>query len=281
MRSIRFDTETGPRWGRLIDDVPGAPPADAPATVDELDGAPWENPRILGRREVPAASLLAPATPTKIVCVGRNYVAHAAELGNEVPTTPLLFLKPATALLAPGAAIVRPAVSERVDHEGELALVMGSPFRVASTANLRDEAVRAAAAAAVHGISVANDVTARDLQREDGKFTRGKGFDTFCPLGPELLAVDAAALLVPRRVRTIVRSREGVEELRQDGNTEQMVFDPIHLVAFVASIMTLAPGDVLLTGTPAGVGPLVAGDTVRVEVEGLTPLESTVRDEGR
>jgi len=202
---------------------------------------------------------LATITPTKIVCVGRNYAEHAKELGNEAPTEPILFLKPPSALLAPGGTIVRPAASNRVDHEGELAIVIGKTAKNVKRADWRDY---------VRGFTCANDVTARDLQKKDVQFTRGKGFDTFCPVGPHIETdLDVSSLRVTTRVNG---------QTRQDGNTNQMIFDCGFLIEFISAIMTLVPGDLILTGTPAGVGPLESGDTVEVEIEGIGVLRNDV-----
>ena len=198
-------------------------------------------------------------TPTKIVCVGRNYAEHAKELGNEAPSEPILFLKPPSALLAPGGTIVRPAASNRVDHEGELAIVIGKTAKNVKRGDWRDY---------VLGFACANDVTARDLQKKDVQFTRGKGFDTFCPVGPHIeTELDVSSLRVTTRVNG---------QIRQDGNTNQMMFDCAFLVEFISAIMTLVPGDLILTGTPAGVGPLERGDTVEVEIEGIGVLRNDV-----
>jgi 2-keto-4-pentenoate hydratase/2-oxohepta-3-ene-1,7-dioic acid hydratase in catechol pathway len=197
--------------------------------------------------------------PSKIVAVGRNYADHAKELGNDTPAEPIIFLKPPTTVLAPGGTIVRPAMSQRVDHEGELAIVIGAVAKNISAARWRE---------VVRGFTCANDVTARDLQKKDIQFTRAKSFDTFCPLGPHIETdLDPSRL----RVRTRVNG-----ETKQDGNTEQMVFKCDFLIEFITSVMTLLPGDVILTGTPAGVGPLAAGDTVEVEIEGIGTLRNVV-----
>jgi 2-keto-4-pentenoate hydratase/2-oxohepta-3-ene-1,7-dioic acid hydratase in catechol pathway len=201
--------------------------------------------------------------PGKIVCVGRNYVEHAKELGNAVPERPLIFLKPPSAVIGDGEAIVLPAASRRVEHEGEIGVVIGARLRGG------DER---AARAAVAGVTCVNDVTARDLQNSDGQWTRAKGFDTFCPVGPRVLAVgpdfDLAALEVSCRVT-------GVE--RQHGRAADMVFGIPALLAYIAGVMTLEPGDLVATGTPAGVGPLVAGDVVEVEIPGVGVLRNPVR----
>jgi 2-keto-4-pentenoate hydratase/2-oxohepta-3-ene-1,7-dioic acid hydratase in catechol pathway len=197
--------------------------------------------------------------PSKIVCVGRNYADHAKELGNEAPPEPILFLKPPSALLPHEGTIVRPAISQRVDHEGELAIVIGRTARNVKAAEWRDY---------VRGFTCANDVTARDIQRKDVQFTRGKGFDTFCPIGPRVVEeLDVSDLRVSTRVNG---------EVRQDGRTSQMIFPPGVLMEFITSVMTLEPDDVILTGTPAGVGPLQAGDVVEVEIEGIGVLRNPV-----
>jgi len=200
--------------------------------------------------------LLAPVLPrSKVVAVGRNYAAHAAELGNAVPDEPLLFLKPNTSVIGPGEAIVYPRQSQDVQYEGELAVVIG---RIAK------DVPRDRVGEVVFGYTVANDVTARDLQRKDVQFTRGKGFDTFCPLGPWIETdLDPADLRLTTRLG---------ERVVQDGRTSAMIHDVAALVAYVSSIMTLLPADVILTGTPEGVGPMRVGEQVSVEVEGIGTL---------
>lgn len=201
----------------------------------------------------------APDRPSKIVCVGRNYREHAKELGNEVPAEPLLFLKPPSSLVGPGEPIVLPPESARVEFEGEIAVVVGRALRQASAETCR---------AAIRGVRALNDVTARDLQRRDSQWTRAKGFDTFCAVGPEAPApTDLAALTVVTRVN-------GVE--RQRGTAAEMVFDIPALLSYVSGIMTLEPGDLVATGTPSGVGPLAAGDMVEVEVVGLSRTTNPV-----
>jgi 2-keto-4-pentenoate hydratase/2-oxohepta-3-ene-1,7-dioic acid hydratase in catechol pathway len=197
--------------------------------------------------------------PTKIVCIGRNYADHAKELGNEAPSEPILFLKPPSAVLAPEGTIVRPPQSSRVDFEGELAIVIARRARNVPRASWLDY---------VLGFTCANDVTARDLQKKDVQFTRGKSFDTFCPIGPEIETdLDPAALSIVTRVNG---------EVKQNGNTRDMVFKCDFLIEYITSVMTLCPGDVILTGTPAGVGPLSAGDVVEVEIEGIGILRNHV-----
>lgn len=201
-------------------------------------------------------------TPGKIVCVGRNYVAHAKELGNDVPAVPMLFLKPPSAVIGPGEAIVLPPESSRVEYEAEIGVVIGRRIRRASP----DEAM-----AAVRGFTCANDVTARDLQKSDGQWGRAKGFDTFCPVGPAVATgLDWASLEVIGRVNG---------EERQRARATEMHFSIPVLVAFISDAMTLDPGDLILTGTPAGVGPLHQGDVVEVEIPGVGILQNPVRAE--
>ena len=230
--------------------------------IHEISGSPWD-PWSQGSRtwEVPAVRLLAPIEPTKIVCVGRNYAAHAAELGNELPKEPLIFLKPPSAIIAPGEPIVLPPQSQRVEHEGELALVVGRPC---SQLKESDDAL-----AYLLGYSCLNDVTARDLQKSDVQFTRAKGFDTFCPVGPYIEThLDSSDVQVETRVNGA---------LRQSGRTSLMVYPVAFLVRWISHVMTLYPGDLIATGTPAGVGPLVAGDVVEVSVDGVGVLRNPVQ----
>src|SRR5260370_39106700 len=204
--------------------------------------------------------LLAPVEPPKIVCIGRNYAAHAAELGNEVPREPLMFLKPPSSIIGPEEAIALTKYSQKVEHEGELALIIG---RRCSRLGDADDAL-----SFVLGYTCLNDVTARDVQKSDVQFTRGKGFDTFCPVGPHIeTALDPANVLVETRVNGA---------LRQSGMTSLMIYPPAFLVRWVSRMMTLMPGDVIATGTPAGIGPLVAGDTVEVSVACLGLLRNPV-----
>ncbi|HVH11264.1 MAG TPA: fumarylacetoacetate hydrolase family protein [Gemmatimonadales bacterium] len=201
------------------------------------------------------------ARPGKIIGVGRNYRDHAAEMGNVVPQRPLLFLKPATAVIQDGEAIVLPPESRQVEHEGEIGVVIGRRLR---------RATEAQAGAAIAGLTCVNDVTARDLQKTDEQWTRAKGFDTFCPLGPRVVAID------PLRFDELeVRCRVNGAE-RQHGRARDMVFSILALVAAVSHVMTLEPGDLIATGTPAGVGPLQAGDVVEVEIPGVGTLRNPV-----
>ncbi|HEX9242551.1 MAG TPA: fumarylacetoacetate hydrolase family protein [Anaeromyxobacter sp.] len=228
--------------------------------VRPLSAAPWAGGLPDGRPiALSEVQLLAPVEPTKVVCVGRNYRAHAKELGNEVPTTPLLFLKPSTAVIGPQDAIRCPEQSKEVHHEAELAVVIGRTLSRATAAEAR---------LAVFGYACLNDVTARDIQREEKQFTRAKGFDTFCPVGPVVeTALDPLDLSVVCRVN-------GAE--RQRGHTRDMVFDPFALLSFISGVMTLLPGDVVATGTPEGVGAIQRGDWVEVEISGIGVLRNPV-----
>jgi len=215
-----------------------------------------------------AAQLLPPVTPSKIICVGRNYRDHAQELGNEIPAEPLLFFKPPSSLLAPGGVVRMPSASARVDFEGELALVISRRVR-----NLKEEEWPTA----IRGYTLANDVTARDLQKKDGhqtQWARAKGFDTFCPVGPFVSdELDPTAGLIPARGLILETRVNG--ELRQHGSTLDFIFSIPQLLAYITSAITLEPGDLILTGTPSGVGPLTAGDVVEVTIPGLGTLSNT------
>lgn len=211
------------------------------------------------------AALLAPVIPrSKVIGIARNYRDHAAELGNEVPAEPVMFLKPNTSVIGPGDAIVRPPQSERTDYEGELAAVIGRVAKNVSTEDALDY---------VFGYTIGNDVTARDLQKTDGQWARAKGFDTFCPLGP---AIETE--FTPSGDVRIVTRVNG--EVRQDGTLGEMVHSVAEFISYASHAFTLLPGDVILAGTPAGVGPFVAGDTVEVEITGLGVLRNPVRDAG-
>ena len=215
--------------------------------------------------QLSTARLLPPATPSKIVCVGRNYRDHVKEMGSELPSEPLLFFKPPSSLLAPGGIIRMPAASARVDYEGELALVVGRRVHNLKAENWRD---------AIRGYTLANDVTARDLQAKDDQWSRAKGFDTFCPVGPivsdELDPV--SGLILETRVNG---------ELRQHGSTLDFIFSIPELLAYITSIFTLEPGDLILTETPSGVGALKAGDLVEVSISGIGVLANTVQPDLR
>ncbi len=205
------------------------------------------------------AQLLPPVVPSKIICVGRNYAAHAKEHGAEVPEVPLIFLKPPSSLISHRQEIVLPPQSQQIEHEAELAVVIGKPGRWIKAED---------ALTHIFGYTIANDVTARDLQRKDGQWTRAKGFDTFCPVGPWIeTEFDTSDAVITCHVNG---------ELRQMASTRDMIFTVRQLIAFVSSVMSLAQGDLLLTGTPAGVSPLNPGDIVEVSIEGLGSLNNPV-----
>jgi len=251
-RLVRVAVDGTPIWGVVEGD-----------DVFELVGDPFGEARAGARIDsLTQFRLLAPVVPSKIVCVGRNYPAHAAEHGSEVPAEPLLFFKPPSSVIGPDEAIVLPRQSNRVEHECELAVVMGRRCKDVSPADAWEY---------VLGVTCGNDVTARDLQRSDNQWTRAKGFDTFCPVGPWVLAGVSAADVAQWNVSCRVNG-----DLRQQGNVGEMAFSPAELIAYTSSIMTLEPGDLILTGTPAGVGPLVDGDLVEVEVEGVGVLANPV-----
>lgn len=207
-----------------------------------------------------AVRLLAPCQPSKVLCIGRNYVEHAAEHGVDVPAEPLLFLKPPSAVVGPGDAVVLPPFSRQVEHEGELVVVIGRRARRLTLDNALD---------AVLGYTCGNDITARDLQRRDGQWSRAKGFDTFCPLGPW---IETGLDWREQQVQCLVNG-----QVRQSGHTSAMVFGVPQLLAYVSAVMTLEAGDVLMTGTPSGVGPLTDGDRVSVTVSGIGVLENSVQ----
>jgi 2-keto-4-pentenoate hydratase/2-oxohepta-3-ene-1,7-dioic acid hydratase in catechol pathway len=249
MRTCRFRRAGREQWGTL-----------SQGSVRALGAEPWAGGLEEGSSfPVSEVELLAPVAPTKVVCVGRNYRAHAKELGNELPAEPLLFIKPSTAVVGPGAPIRIPEVSSEVHHEAELAIVIGRTLTRASPQEAR---------AGIFGWTCVNDVTARDIQRAEKHFTRAKGFDTFCPVGPVVeTALDPSDLSVTCRVNG---------EVRQRGFTRDMVFDPFTLVSFISRVMTLLPGDLVSTGTPEGVGPIRAGDVVEVEISGIGVLSNPV-----
>jgi 2-keto-4-pentenoate hydratase/2-oxohepta-3-ene-1,7-dioic acid hydratase in catechol pathway len=211
------------------------------------------------RLPLAAVELLAPCLPSKIVCVGRNYAEHASELGNEAPKEPLLFFKPPSAILDPGASIVYPRQSTRVDFEGELGVVVGRRCRNVSRASALDY---------VLGFTIVNDVTARDLQKSDGQWARAKGFDTFAPIGPWIVSE-----LDWRNARITTRLNGSI---KQDASTASMLFDVPALIEYISAAFTLEPGDVIATGTPSGVAPMQPGDTVAVEIEGIGTLTNRV-----
>jgi len=230
-------------------------------SVIEISGVPWGPwTRVAHSWRLADVRLLAPVEPSKIVCVGRNYAAHAAELGNEVPKEPLIFLKPSTSVIGPEEPIVLTKYSKQVEHEGELGLIVA---RRCSHLRDSDDSL-----SYLLGYTCLNDVTARDLQKSDVQFTRGKGFDTFCPIGPHIeTELDPSSLVVEAQVNGAVR---------QSGNTSLMIYPVPFLVRWISRMMTLLPGDVIATGTPAGVGPLVPGDTVEVTVSGVGVLRNPV-----
>lgn len=260
MHWVRFEQEGQVCWGQeergLIQVFAGSPLAA---------GGRCQARAGIERLPLEAVKLLPPCEPTKIVCIGRNYRAHAAELGNDVPTTPLFFLKPPSALLAHGGAIALTPLSEQVEYEGEVGVVIGRRLR----GFRRGEDVRPY----LFGLTCVNDVTARDLQKRDPQWTRAKGFDTFCPVGPWVAGLDArgAAAWEDVAVETRVNG-----EVRQQGNTRDWIFPMDQMLEAITAVMTLEPGDLIATGTPAGVGRLRAGDRVQVTVTGVGTLENTV-----
>jgi 2-keto-4-pentenoate hydratase/2-oxohepta-3-ene-1,7-dioic acid hydratase in catechol pathway len=260
MRIARFVHPGGMSFGLVEGDE--AAGVDA-LTVTAIDGHPFGELKLTDKRFALAdVRLLSPILPSKVIGIGRNYADHAAEHGAEVPKEPLLFLKPSTSVIGPHDVIKLPPQSKHVEHEAELAVVIG-----ASGARRVD---RANAAATIFGYTCANDVTARDLQRSDAQWTRAKGFDSFCPIGPWITTdVDPSDV----EVRCEVNG-----EVRQLGRTSQLVFDVATLISYVSHVMTLLPGDIILTGTPAGVSPLVSGDTVSVSIGGLGELRNPVLD---
>jgi len=256
LRLVRVALPGGPAYAYLHDDE-----------LEPLDAAPWEGGRPKGARfPREGTTLLAPCTPGKIVCIGVNYADHAKESASftAVPDEPVLFMKPPSAVIGPGAAIAIPPGIGRVDHEAELGIVIGRrAFRAGN-----DEA-----RGAIAGVVAVNDVSARVLQKKDGQFTRAKGFDTFCPLGPAIaLGLDPSDLAVRARVNGA---------LRQDGRSRDLVCGPVDLVVYISNVMTLEPGDVISTGTPAGVGPIEPGDVVEIEVEGVGRLANPVVERRR
>ena len=265
MKYCRFEIDGRESYG-LVEFVAGKEVitrllASAPERVGDLEDIPSKRMPPLALAD---AALLAPVRPSKIVCVGRNYREHAAELGNEVPSEPLIFLKPPSSLLAPGGRIRRPRISERTDYEGELGVVISKRcHRVSPEEDVRPY---------ILGYTCVNDFTARDLQNKDDQWTRAKGFDSFCPVGPLVTnEIDPwAGVGVETRVNGAIR---------QQGNTRDFIFGLDVLVRFISQVMTLFPGDLIATGTPKGVGPAVAGDLIEVSVEGVGMLKNVVVDE--
>lgn len=245
MRFLRLSHSGIDYWAREVDGQ----------TARLYDGAPYAGGRETDRFvPIRQDALRCPVTPSKIVCVGRNYREHAKELGHDVPKEPLLFLKPPSSLLAPSGTIELPPESERVEHEGELCIVVGKTLHRVS---------RADAASAIFAVTAANDVTARDLQRKDVQFTRGKGFDTFCPVGAMLESEPG-----PLDQLRVITKVNGIE--RQNGAVADMIWPVDELLSYISAVMTLLPGDIVLTGTPAGVGPLIPGDEVEVSISAKT-----------
>ena len=269
MRFVRFvwqwsdtpDFESAPYWGMVVDDLvyplTDAPYARmlegryAPEVLADVDPLPIESVR-----------LLAPVTPSKILCVGRNYADHAAETGSDVPKEPLIFLKALSSLLDVGEPVVYPSISQRVDHEAEIAVVIGRRCRFVDEADALDY---------VFGYTVANDVTARDLQTGDGQWSRAKGFDTFGPVGPW---IDSNFDPRNRAVRCQVN-----DTIRQESNTDKMIFSIARVISHISQAMTLLPGDLILMGTPEGISSVQPGDVMTVEVEGLGVLRNPVISE--
>jgi 2-keto-4-pentenoate hydratase/2-oxohepta-3-ene-1,7-dioic acid hydratase in catechol pathway len=266
MKYCRFQFNGEGHYG-LVESVGGrdaivrillTPPEEADGDVESLRS------RRIDPISLDEAALLPPVRPSKIVCIGRNYREHAAELGNEVPKEPLIFLKATSALLSPGATVRRPRPSQRVDYEGELGVVIGKTcYQPPVDADVRPY---------ILGYTCVNDVTARDLQKTDGQWSRAKGFDTFCPVGP--IVTDEIDPWAGVGVQTKVNG-----EIRQDGNTRDFIFNLDTVIRYIAQAMTLYPGDLIPTGTPAGVGPVVAGDQMEVSVEGIGTLQNPVADE--
>ncbi len=262
MRIARFTTGEDPRFGIVTGDVDDYGIPDEESLVTVLAG----DPLYVGLQptdeqlRLSDARLLSPVLPrSKVVGIGRNYAAHAAEMGSELPDEPLMFLKPNTSVVGPGDPVFYPRQTQELHYEGELAVVIGRICRDVPKEKYAD---------VIHGYTVGNDVTARDLQRKDGQFTRAKGFDSFCPLGPWIETdLDVSDL----RVQTFLNG-----EVKQDGRTSDLIFDVPTLIAHVTSVMTLLPGDVILTGTPEGVGPMNAGDEVEVSIQGIGNLTNKV-----
>ena len=262
MRIARFTTGEDPQYGVVTGELDQFGQPDENSVVVALAGDPlYVGIKLLEQEHrLSDVRLLAPVLPrSKVVGIGRNYAAHAAELGNDVPAEPLVFLKPNTSVIGPGDPIVYPRPTTDLHFEGELAVVIGRICRDVPAAD---------AAKVIFGYTVANDVTARDLQKSDGQWARAKGYDTFCPLGPWIETnLDTSDL----RVRTTLNG-----ETQQDGTTADMIFDVPAIVAHVSSFMTLLPGDVILTGTPEGVGPMKVGDSVSITIAGIGTLVNQV-----
>jgi 2-keto-4-pentenoate hydratase/2-oxohepta-3-ene-1,7-dioic acid hydratase in catechol pathway len=266
VRIARFTTGEDPQYGVVTGDLDefGQPGEDA--VVVALAGDPlYVGVKLLDtEHRLEDVRLLAPVLPrSKVVGIGRNYAAHAAEMGNDLPTEPLMFLKPNTSVVGPGDPIFYPPQTSNLHFEGELAVVIGRICRDVPPEQATD---------VIHGYTIANDVTARDLQKGDVQFTRAKGFDSFCPLGPWIETdLDPQHFAEGVRVQTYLNG-----DLKQDGSTADLIFDVPTLVSYVSSVMTLLPGDVILTGTPEGVGPMEVGDEVEISIAGLGTLTNKV-----
>ena len=249
MKYLRYEHQDEENWGWLLEDK-----------VGKIEGNIFDSYRRLeATTPISEIKFLAPVLPSKIVCIGRNYAAHASEHQVDIPEIPLIFLKPPSSIIANQDKIIMPPQSRQVEHEAELAVVIGKKGRWIDPTYADDY---------IFGYTIANDVTARDLQRLDGQWTRGKGFDTFCPIGPFIdTEFDPSDALITCKVNN---------QVRQMGSTRDMVFPVEKLIAFVSSVMTLEPGDLILTGTPAGVGVLKNGDDVEIEIEGLGLLTNHV-----
>jgi len=257
VRIARFVHPGGIAWG-VVEGPQGA--ASEALTVAAIKDHPMGAIEFTGERfALGDVRLIAPILPSKVIALGRNYAAHAEELGHEVPERPLIFLKPSTSVIGTGDLIRLPPDSDQVEHEAELAIVIGA---------LAKDVPREKANDAIFGYTCANDVTARDQQRADIQFTRAKGYDSFCPIGPWIeTTLDASSLTV----RALVNGHE-----KQNGNTKDMIFDIPTIISYISHVMTLVPGDVILTGTPEGVGRIVDGDTVTISIDGIGDLTNAV-----
>jgi 2-keto-4-pentenoate hydratase/2-oxohepta-3-ene-1,7-dioic acid hydratase in catechol pathway len=255
MRIVRYQVNgEAPKFGWILDDKVGEIEGNVFGAYKRLDA----------KTPISSVKLLAPCTPGKIICMGRNYVEHAKELGNNVPKIPLIFFKPPSSIINPGDTILLPPQSKQVEHEAELVVVIGKRARYVTAEDAKNY---------IFGYTIGNDVTARDLQRTDEQWTRAKGFDTFCPFGPWIdTDFNIADALITCKVNG---------QPRQMASTRDMVFSVPTQIAFISSVMTLEPGDIIFTGTPSGVGPLKDGDEVVVEIEGLGVLRNPVKAEAR
>jgi 2-keto-4-pentenoate hydratase/2-oxohepta-3-ene-1,7-dioic acid hydratase in catechol pathway len=266
VRIARFTTGEDPLYGVVTGELDEFGQPDPESVVVALAGDPlYVGVKVLEQEHKLAdVRLLAPVLPrSKVVGIGRNYAAHAAELGHDLPTEPLMFLKPNTSVVGPGDPIYYPPQTQNLHYEGELAVVIGRICRDVPVEQATD---------VIHGYTIANDVTARDLQKSDVQFTRAKGFDSFCPLGPWIETdLDPHDFALGRSVQTHLNG-----DLKQDGSTKDLIFDIPTLISYVSSVMTLLPGDVILTGTPEGVGPMEVGDEVEISIAGLGTLTNKV-----